>query len=224
MFWIYLAIFILAVFTPELIEKNFYALSEKNLEELILLFLLTYAFILFLARESQLVKKLKEKIKIQHEAKFMNKDLTNSYLYIGEANRKLDIIKNIAINIPKQKSYFGNRKNPYESIIEAITIFSKSTNFVIRFISAETKETLEEIRGGKKASLKAENDLIIKKKGEFFETEHHFIFVSFKSPPEIICAIAISKKIGSQKIKDPDIFIALASLALGYFCMSERSK
>ena len=84
---------------PEIIVSGVSFFSEERLEIIILFVLGSIGFFLFIIKEKQLIKSQKHRSKIQKDLAMVSKDLTNSYSYIGETNRKLDIIKNISPNI-----------------------------------------------------------------------------------------------------------------------------
>lgn len=224
MYWIYLTIFVLAVLVPDMIghEKSVFFLREEQLEEILIFLLGMGGFLIFRWKEKQSNIHLDEKIKIQKEAHQISKNLTSSYSYIGENNRKLDIMKNISFNLlemDNQKN--GQEKRFFDSVMEAIFILGKSKKFIIRFINTETQKTLRELKSRKKMFLKVNNEDIINnlKKGRIFaESNYHFIITSPRKINNVVSAIIISKNNQQQKLEDPDILKALASQSLFIFC------
>ena len=97
MYWIYLVIFVFLVFVPEIIRGNLGVFGEETVEEIVLLFLGGTIFIFYLIRDSQIQKIQKELDEKRRENNRMLKDLTQSYSFIGEINRKLEIAKNIFV-------------------------------------------------------------------------------------------------------------------------------
>lgn len=222
MFWIYLIIFILIVLVPGLIsDKGVGALSEETAEEMAIFLLGSTGFLLFLWKERISNRTLLEKIKIQKETKLMSKNLTDTYFYIGEINRKLDIMKQIALELPKLANAEKNSdKEMFSSIIECIYLMGKSKNFKIVFVDVEKRKTIHEIKGNKRIRIRENIDELLAKEINFIDKDKYFVISSPKSINNICASIIIEKKSKHQKIEDPEIMQALASQALFFFyCM-----
>ena len=224
MYWLYLIVFILAVLTPDIIRHDLYFLGEERAEEVMIFILLTAAFILYLVKERQFFSVSKEKTEIQKEAHYMTRDLTNSYLYIGEANRKLEILKHIALGIQESPVNGSIRKRAeYDTILEAIHILGKSNNFIVRFVNLEDKTTAKEIKSKQKLIFAIDNKEIAKKDNSYFETKSYFVFVSPAHNKFSISAIIIAKRNRQHKIEDPEMMKAITAQALCIFCNGERT-
>ena len=168
MYWIYLFIFISAVFVPDIVPRDsrILFLQETQFEELLIFALGLTGFIIFRLKEKQSNINLKEKMKFQKEASRSSKSLNYTYSYIGENNRKLDIMKNISaslLEISELKP--GKEKKFFDVMMESIYILGKSKKFVIRFINTETEETEMEMKSRKGIFFKINNKEIIKKIG-----------------------------------------------------------
>lgn len=226
MFWIYLIIFILIVLVPGLIPENgIGALSKVTAEEMAIFLLGSSGFLLFLWKERISNRTLLEKIKIQKETKMMSKNLTDTYLYIGEINRKLDIMKSLALELPEYAiSKNKTEKQVFSSIIEAIYLLGKTKNFKIVFIDTKNKKTVHEIKGNKRVRIRENIDELLAKEINFVDKDKYFI-ISSPNPINGLCAsIIIEKKNKHQKMDDPEIGQALASLALFLFHCSQNPK
>lgn len=231
MYWIYLAMFIFIVFVPDIVPENktIFFLREEQAEELLIFLLGFIAFLIFRFKENQSRKHLKEKNSIRKEAIQISKNLTDTYSYIGETNRKLEIIKNISTKLldvsklddKKEKKIFGD-------ILESIFILGKSKKFSIRFINLEDKKTQKEIKSRKGLLLKISNDEIVegtyKKNLGFIEKKYHFIVISPKEIDNTISAIIISKNNQQQKLEDPEIIKSLAAFSLFLHHHSKKSN
>lgn len=230
MYWIYLTIFVLAVLVPDIVphSSTVLRLGEEQLEEILIFFLGLGGFLIFRWKEKQSNTNLREKIKIQKEASQISKSLTDTYSYIGETNRKLDIMKNLSMILldapdmdqKKEKKFF-------DTLIESAYILAKSKKIIIRFINTETRETEREIKSKKSIFLKVTNDDILKKllnDGKSFnETAFHFTIASPKEINKIIAVIVISKNNQQQKLEDPEMLKALASQSLFiYHCLKTK--
>lgn len=224
MYWLYLIIFILAVFTPDIIQHDFPYISEEKAEELLIFILGATAFSIFLLKEKQLDFQLKAKSQIQREASMASKDLTDTYSYIGEINRKMDILKDIALGLAEETFISpGKEMDIYRSIINAVQMFTRSTHVSLRFINTKTSKIIREIKSSKKARCDVVNPVMSKENKSFLETEKLFFIHSPRSVNNIVACIAIEKSKKNQKIEDPEMIKALASQALFLFTFSEKS-
>jgi hypothetical protein len=95
MYWIFLIIFIIVVLVPDIVRSNFYIISETRLEEVLIFFMGAVAFAIFMKNEQQLLFHKKEKVKDEKKIEQAVKDLVESYSYIGEVNRKMDLLMNM---------------------------------------------------------------------------------------------------------------------------------
>jgi hypothetical protein len=227
MFWIYLILFILTIFVPSLIPQSGIGfLSEETAEEMAIFLLGTSVFLIFLWKERTLNRKEKERIKIQKEAKLVSKNLSDTYLYIGEINRKLDILKHLVLELPRYASKIisGKEREFFSSIIESVRLLSKSRNFKIVFIDIEAKKIIYEISGNKKLKIKDDLEDIIKRDINFLNKDKYLIASSTKEIDKICATIIIQKKNKYQKFEDPEILEALASQALLLFVYSRKNK
>ena len=231
MYWIYLFIFISAIFVPDIVprESEIFFLQEEQFEELLIFALGLTGFIIFRLKEKQSNINMREKIKFQKEASQSSKSLNYTYSYIGENNRKLDIMKNISaslLEIDELKP--GKEKKFFDAMMESIYILGKSKKFVIRFINTQTGETETEIKSRKGIFFKVNNKEIIKRQEKenksFTESSYHFIIASPKKMGEVIAAIIISKNNQQQKLEDPDILKSLASQSLFLYHFSKKTK
>ncbi len=154
MYWIYLLIFIIIVFVPSLINKSYLFLTEEQLEEILIFFLGSLGFLLFIFKEKKLSQIIKEKLKIQRKSNLISQDLTNSYSYIGEMNRKMEILKDIFTKISDIRYGYYNKnkieevkKEVEKMILHAIAIFlGKQQKFCIKLINMEEMVTEKNLK------------------------------------------------------------------------------
>jgi hypothetical protein len=231
MYWIYLVIFILAVLVPDIVphDAKIFFLQEEKFEELLIFILGLSGFMIFRFKERQSNINLKEKIKFQKEANQVSRSLNDTYSYIGETNRKLDIMKNISDSLLEISELRpGKEKKFFDVLMESIYILGKSKKFVIRFIDTKTGGTEMEIKSRKRIFFKVSNEEIIEKlekeNKSFSESNYHFIIASPKKIGEVISVIIISKNNQQQKLEDSDILKALASQSLFLYYFSKKSK
>lgn len=224
MYWIYLIIFSLAVFVPTFITNGFYTFNTTQTQEFVLLLLGSLGFSIFLGMEKRLKRNIKEKNNFRGQMSSMAKDLKNSYSYIGESNRKLDILENISLNYPVSvKMTQKNRLGAYASIMEAIQLLGKSEDFVLRFSCLPNLKILQEIKSNQESkfhySLKSNDGEV-----HYIESEDFMVIISPKIIDKIFSYIVIQKKTPSQKLEDIELMKTIATQALFIFMFMESKK
>lgn len=213
MYWIYLILFVITIFVPELIQAPIFGLKVVTLQELALFILGTFGFLVFLFREKQISESEQQKNKLQREINRMSKDLTGSYSYIGEMNRKLDILKSVVLGLSTTGPITQTKENAlYKSIINAVMVMTKSANVAIRFIQMP-KTVLKDVKSSKRVKLDTCESYCFNKQHSFLESDNHYIARSPEDINNLRACIIIEKK-NSKKIEDPQLLKALASLAV----------
>ncbi|MDD5464171.1 MAG: hypothetical protein PHP62_03405 [Candidatus Moranbacteria bacterium] len=224
MYWIYLTIFTFIVFVPTFVRKGFYTFDVTQTQEFVILLLGSVAMSMYLFLDRKMKKNVAEKGTIQIQASRMKKDLQQSYSYIGEINRKLDILENIALGYPESsKLTHRNESELYESIMDAIELFGKSKLFALRFVSAIDFTILKEIKSIPKNRL----DFSLKDRKveiNYFESEDFIVVTSPKAIDNIFSYIVIKKEIPNQKLDDVEMMKTLAAQALFIFMFMRHKK
>lgn len=154
----------------------------------------------------------------------MSKDLTKSYSYIGEINRKLDILENIALGYPENSEFSTKGKEDvFGSIMGAVQVFGKSDEFALRFIEKPSYEVIQEIKSFDDLTL---NHAVINcEEGKCYsETEGYIVITSPRTVDNIFSCIVIKKKQSSHSIEDREMMKTLASQALFIFMFLRQKK
>jgi len=232
MYWIYLIIFILAVFSPELVHRGLFIFGGQNtpfsvrtMEELSVFILGIIGFSVYLWKEKQLKINQEEKSKIQSKVSQMSKALKDSYTYIGEINRKIDIMKNIALGFPEVKDAKPLKgRDVYNSLVEAIKIFCRTNNFSIRVVNARNNETELEIPNGSDIGIKVKNNSLgLMEEKDFFQNDDFFIFRSSQTIDGKRSYVFV-KKIRPKQIEDIDIMHTITTQILFLFILLKKLK
>ena len=93
---VYLLLFVLAVFSPSLIQSGYFGIHEQHIEET-LIFLFGIAGIsIFMLYERLMEKKEKEHEAVVDACERAKRELVSSYQYIGSLNRQMDVLKKIS--------------------------------------------------------------------------------------------------------------------------------
>ena len=223
MYWLYLIIFTFVVFIPTTIQHGFYGFSVDQTQDFTTLILGSFAFVVFLIHERMLKKNVSEKKAIQKKVNRMTKDLTHSYSYIGEINRKVDILESIALSYPESLILTTKKqKEVYKSIMEAVRLFGKSDEFTLRFVCVSSKEVLKEIKSFPDVSMNFSPknfDLT----AQFVESDEFIVVNSPKTIDDVFSYIVLKKKTPTQRLEDLEMIRTLAAQAL-FFFMFVRKK
>jgi hypothetical protein len=146
MYWIFAIFFIVSILVPDIIRTEFLFLDEERAEELAIFVLGSVAFLIFVQKERRLAIQKKEKEKTQKKMDQTVKDLVDSYSYIGEVNRKMDLLMGVALGLADHSILDGKKeKEIYESIIDATNFLLKADSTVIRFVDLSSNRTKKEI-------------------------------------------------------------------------------
>lgn len=225
MYWIYLIIFILMVMVPGIIKNPVFLLSEENAEEAIIFLLGIIGFLIFNYKERQLSFNLKERLKIQKEATKTSKDLTHSYSYIGEINRKLEILNNISLKLAEAPRLTpAKRKRVCDLILKAIKALAKTSQFTVYFANLTSKKILNEIRGENKEFPMGIKNLIFSLRGarNLIEINDYLIIKSAKNINGAHAFIIIKIK-GKQASENIKLLQTLATQSLLLFSLSKKA-
>lgn len=218
MYWIYLAIFALIILTPQMILGGFLFFREEDVEALIIFCFGVFGFMLYLAKEKALLRIFQEKLHLQKKTNVITKDLSDSYSYIGEMNRKFDIVKELIFHLPKHTAdaLAQGQGETYQSIIQAVALLSKTKPVSIRFVNMQTKrieKTVENGSGGLFAPFDAATLLASKK--TFWEDRDCAVARSPYQADHMAAYIIFPKT--TNRVEDIEMFRILASQALLLF-------
>ncbi|PIU08291.1 MAG: hypothetical protein COT31_02970 [Candidatus Moranbacteria bacterium CG08_land_8_20_14_0_20_34_16] len=146
MYWIFLIFFIITILIPDIVRTDLYSISETRIEEFSIFFMGALAFIIFLKNEQQLIFHKKEKEKDQKKIEQTVKDLVESYSYIGEVNRKIDLLTQVALGFSDRSILTKTQeKEIYQSIIKASNSLFKADFSSLHFVDVKTGKTKKEI-------------------------------------------------------------------------------
>lgn len=227
MYWIYLIIFVLVVFAPEYVRHDYGFLGEEDAESVIIFFLSLSAFLLYLAKERALGKMEGEQQKMKREKKMISQDLENSYSYIGELNRKFEILKRSVGALPGTLALFGRTAKDeelYRPILDAVKILSKSDSVALYFVNMTTHRIEKSFFDGRNDLFaKVTNESLLHEKTRRFWLSDDCYHVASPKAVDHFRSFAVFPK-KKNDIDDPEIFKILASEALFLFCLVRRGK
>lgn len=225
MYWINLVLFVAIVFVPEFVRHGVGILPENTVEELFLFGFGMLWFGLFMFREKQLEKTDKERSKNQRSLNQLSKDLNTSYSYIGESNRKLDILKSIILGISAGERLTEKKcKELLYVVLQSAQLLARSNRVMLRFIQENDDTILKEIKNDPELvfNLAKEDAQKLNGKGHvFWENKDCFVFAARGHSLEVKAMLVVFKDASHHNIEDIEILKTLVSYALFIFSHCE---
>ncbi|NTW30151.1 MAG: hypothetical protein HGB34_03690 [Candidatus Moranbacteria bacterium] len=154
MYWIFFVLFILAALVPEVVRVGLFGLDEEGAETLLVFLLGAVGFSLFFVKEKALVRQVRERLRLQREKSDITKDLSESYSYIGETNRKIDLLRGLVLSLPESIGHFRLKetRKAYRSFERSVLMSCKTDAFLVRIVDTERGVVEKEIRNGRVSS------------------------------------------------------------------------
>ncbi len=226
MYWIYLALFVLAILTPQFISGGQNVFIEQDIESLLIFCFGVFGFVVYFTKEKALLRIFREKKQLQNQTNLMTRDLSDSYSYIGEMNRKLDIVKDFIFDLPKTTAgTAGEREEKlYASLLGTVSILAKTDRVVLCFVNTR-KKTIEKIfEKSVKRSLIAHIDPVqLLSEGKFFWEKQDYAVVRSPRQAKGVAAFLIFTKTKNH-IEDSDVFKILVSEGLLLYTLDQERR
>ncbi len=146
MYWLYLIIFTIAVMIPDIFKSDVFGLHHEQIQELAIFLLGMAGFLFFIAKDHQLAIHHKEKEREQRRLQQTAKDLVESYSYIGEINRKMDMLMHIGLGLSERSTLNEKQEHEiYQAIIDSTTSLLKARCSTIRFVQVDTGRIVKDV-------------------------------------------------------------------------------
>ena len=185
-----------------------------------------FGFLLYLAKEKTLLRVFREKLHLQKQTNMITRDLSDSYSYIGEMNRKLDIVKDLIFTLPKTTAAALSKKDGdiYASLLGTVSLLGKTDQVALCFINTK-KKTIEGLYKKKSRDSFTQHldpeELL--SAGKFFWEEQDYAVVRSPQQAKGIAAFLVFAKTINH-IEDSEVFKILASEALLLYCLEEKRQ
>lgn len=142
MYWTYLFLFVCMIFTPEVVAGELLFFGEEDLESIIIFGLGLVGLLLYLGKESALMRAIRDKLSLQEESNKIRKDLAQSYGYIGEVNRQLEILKHMIAASPHtiEELRETDQTGAYRPVFEAALLLAQSDAAALYFVDTESRQ------------------------------------------------------------------------------------
>jgi len=231
MYWIFLVLFIIAVLVPDIIRSDWDLLTETRVEEISIFIIGAIAFLTFMRHERLILFHKKEKEKDQKKINQTVRDLVESYSYIGEVNRKMDILMNIALGLTDKSILDKKReKEIYMSIVSAANFLMKADRTSLVFVDIKTNETKKHLSSGKDREPLKEKEII--KNEPNTDIKKHEDYLTISSPQVInnMKSFLIIKAYDDEEEKNPKnleilkLFVSQALFLYSYTHQEENKN
>lgn len=144
---VYLVLFVLAVFSPSLINQNFFGIKEQHIEELLIFIFGIVGLSIFMLYERIMEKTEKENSQILDASERVKKELISSYQYIGSMNRQMEVLKKLSndttVSMLDQAKL---SKDLMHSLVLAASGSLGGVPGIIRFVNLEKLRTEAEFK------------------------------------------------------------------------------
>lgn len=224
MYWIYLSLFVLAILTPQYISREVGFLREEDIEALLIFCFGAFGFMIYLAKEKTLLKVFREKLHLEKQANLITRDLSDSYSYIGEMNRKLDIVQDFIYDLPKATATALSKDegSVYASLLETVSLLGKTDEVALCFVHTRNKsiEHCYEKGGGTTFSQSLTASELLGEGKYFWQTDRRVIVRSPRQAKSITAFLVFGKTM--NRVEDSDVFKILVSQALLLYTLEER--
>lgn len=141
----YLVLFMLAVFSPSLVTRDYFGIQQAHIEEL-LIFVFGFSGVgIFMLYERMMEKKEKENKEMFDACEQAKKELVSSYQYIGSVNRQMELLKKL-VNDTSVSMYEQAKlsKDLLKSLVASASVSFGGSPALLRFVNIEKLRTERE--------------------------------------------------------------------------------
>ncbi len=140
MFFIYLGLFIIMVATPFSVQSGVWIFSEDETEAIVLLIAGIMSFVIYRLRDYQIFEYIRDRMKLQKTVVRAQKELSESYSYIGQVNRRTDIMYEIFSDLSHMEATSSD-----DAVLHAMESLPYTDDFCFRFINLKKKKAYHRI-------------------------------------------------------------------------------
>ncbi len=208
MFFIYLVVFIVIVATPFLVTQGFWVFTEDETEALVLLIAGVVSFTIYRLRDYQVFQTIKERMRLQKSVARAQKELSESYSYIGQVNRRTDIMYEIFSDLSHMES-----ADCGEAVQNAMQLLPYTDQFCLRFINIKKQEIYHKV--GETSEFEHLPDALFCKQANSHSYRHKDLLFVYSETLEKNLRTCVVLPYSEKAENDIDFFKALTA----YFTM-----
>ncbi len=211
------------IFTPEAISEGISLFREEDVESILIFGFGLMGLLLYLGKETALMRAIRDKLSLQQESNQIRKDLVQSYSYIGEMNRHLEILKNMIFESPHtvEELLHGDQGRVYESVFDATLLLAQSDAAALLFVERETGMVVAAYHAGKEKerllALQGEALLATRK---YWWQEDGLSFVRSSEESRGVAAFLVFRTV-KNRVEETGVFQILVTHALLLFSLRE---
>ena len=207
-FLVFLVLVATIIFTPLLVTRGFPFVAEETLESILLFVQVTLAWYVFQLYEKTVRRREKEIEKLENEYQKREKQLLETFAYLGKINVQISYIKDFLkkLKAPKNKK---EMKEYLDDILHMALEVSQKDWLAVRIINTRSLQTLSEYwmkkSGGENTEVvKVGNREILQMAGDkkFCNEKGYCVLASAGSRPEEEKAFLFFKENGEM---DPEV-------------------
>ncbi len=169
MYWLYFFLFIAAISAPIFIEGENLYVSEDMREAAVILVAGAIGFVLYVLKEKSLLRQVKEKLWFQQKNSAITKDLSQSYSYIGEVNRKVDILRSMMNRLVEIRETNAEEERMLWEVLDTIKQLTQAERVSLRIFTDNVCTHHLEEKADKKIFATISDEELIKNEKSFFE-------------------------------------------------------
>lgn len=171
MYWLYFFLFLVAISTPIFIEREAWYLTEDMRESVVILIAGALAFIMYALKEKSLIRHVSEKLWFQQKTTIISKDLSQSYSYIGEVNRKVDILRSMMRRLVEIRESKQDSERMLWEVLDTVKHLTQAERVSIRIFTNQICTHRLEEKGDKKIFGSVPDEILLKNGKSFFEID-----------------------------------------------------
>ncbi|MBP7811582.1 MAG: hypothetical protein KA054_01915 [Candidatus Moranbacteria bacterium] len=222
MYWIYLVFLVLAVLTPLLITQGHFVLPEEELEGLAILLLGMAGFFVYFVKEKALFQLLRERLSLQKTTHNIQRDLSESYSYIGSMNRKQEIVKELLFDLSVRTANDSQYCDLwYRKILQTALELARVDAGSLRFVNVRRRLLLDHYEEGTRGNehyIGLVPEKMLGQKKLSFECGGCYLVRSPRLSDGVAAFLVIPKQV--NHFEDAEIFKMLAASALTFYSLS----
>lgn len=221
MYWLYLTLFLIVITTPLFIEGERGYLTEDMREALVIFAAGAATLILYIAKEKSLLRHVREKLWFQQKTTAITKDLSQSYSYIGEVNRKVDILKGMMYRLAEMEGKKQTAERMFWEVLDTVKHIAQAERVSLRiFKNQECIHHLEE-KADRRVFSVLTNEVLLQNDKGFFEIDGIRGITSQESRKKIKIVLLFSRN-QNDEVDEDVLHILLSLLILLERCLSHE--